>query len=132
MKIQPRLTVLFLLTSILLTPVFDTVAGEKWTPVARLTAGGGVKEVPLQCAAQRCLIRCIDGSIIVNTVVAREGGSSSPFRVGRRFALGEEQIVDFGSVRELTGLRISDDGQGVYEILVGMTGKPEPVRGSSD
>ena len=88
----------------------------KWTVIADLTAGGGAKEVKEECRASTCLITCTDGSIIINTVVLRQGGKKTPFTVTSRLKKGESKEITIGDDVNVTGFRISDTGRGRYTV----------------
>ena len=94
-------------------------SGGKWHAITELRSGGGVKEVPVNRTASRCLIRCIDGAVVVNTLVVREGGAKKSITVASRLNTGDERVLDLGGRRNVTGFRISDGGRGRYAIYVG-------------
>ena len=89
-----------------------------WQVVAEIPAGGDAKELAVNRSIRVVQIECTAGSVIVNTVVIREGGAKSPITVGRRFNQGERQDIDLGGERQVTGLRISDGGRGNYRVRV--------------
>lgn len=91
-------------------------ASAGWKTVAEITAGGDAKELAVNRTIRTVQIECTDGSVIVNTVVIREGGAKEPIAVARRFEKGEKQNLELGRKRNVTGLRISDNGQGRYKI----------------
>jgi hypothetical protein len=62
-------------------------------------------------------ITCTDGSIVVNTLVVREGGNKKPFTVGKRIEKGDSHVIEIGETKA-TGFRISHDGRGSYVIHV--------------
>jgi hypothetical protein len=97
------------------------LAGKKkdaWQTIATLKSGGDAKEVAVNLSIRTVRIECIEGAVIVNTLVVREGGAKDPLTVARRFNAGDKQDLDLGRVRNVTGLRISDGGRGRYKILV--------------
>ena len=91
---------------------------DHWETVATLTTGGDAKEVTVNRTVRVVQIECTAGPVIVNTVVIREGGAKDPITVGRRFNTGEQQDLDLGRDRNVTGLRISDGGRGTYKVKV--------------
>ena len=95
-----------------------TVALAGWGTVAEVTAGskGDAVELAVNRAIRTVQIECTEGSVIVNTVVIREGGAKTPITVARRFNKGEKQDIDLGSVRNVTGLRISNQGPGKFKV----------------
>lgn len=91
-----------------------------WSRVRSYTAGGSAKETgsPSSGPIRKIRIVATSGSVIVNTLVVREGSSKTPHRLAVRLAAGESREIDLGSARRVTGLRISDGGKGTYEIQV--------------
>ena len=102
--------------AMVLAASFATAACADWKTVAEVTAGGDAKELAVNRTIRTVQIECTAGSVIVNTVVIREGGAKSPITVARRFNQGEKQNLDLGYDRNVTGLRISDGGQGRYKV----------------
>lgn len=98
------------------TAAFCDSKKDNWQLLAEQTTGGDAKELVVNRMIRAVQIECSEGSVIVNTVVIREGGSKNPITVARRFNQGEKQDIDLGSVRMVTGLRISDGGRGKYKI----------------
>jgi hypothetical protein len=97
-------------------------AEAAWQRVAQLQAVGGPKEVAVNRPVSRCLIKCVNGTVIINTVVIREGANKTPFTVAKSLAKGQQHIIELGSNRQVTGCRISDGGGGTYEIHVDARG----------
>lgn len=93
-------------------------AKPEWILVSRQTAGGGAKEVKVSMTVSHVRIVCKTGSVILNTVVIREGDKKDTRKVVRTLAAGEEVVLDLGGSREITGLRISDGKSGRYEVYV--------------
>ncbi len=87
-----------------------------WARVAILQASPDAKEVAVNRNVSSIRIRVIEGTVIINTVVARQGTQRTAYTVGRRLQTGQHVDVDLGGRRNVTGLRISDDGRGRYEI----------------
>lgn len=104
--------------AVLLLTSFSALAGSGWHKVAELDAGGDGKEVSVNRDCSVCLIKCEEGSVIINTVVIREGGKKTPKTVGKRLNKGDSEQVPFGDKINVTGLRIGDDGRGHYEVYV--------------
>jgi hypothetical protein len=97
----------------------DAHAGKrKFRRVAELEAGGGVKEIAVDRDAAYCMIRVMDGTVIINTIVVREGSKTTPHTVAAKLNKGDKKVVDIGPRRRITGLRISDDGRGKYRIYL--------------
>lgn len=103
-----------------------------WTRVGEATAGGGAKEFSVSGRSNMARIKCLEGTVIVNTLVVREGGQRSPITVARRLQAGEHVDVDLGGVRNVTGFRISDDGRGRYEVSMRTAEPPEEAPRRSD
>jgi hypothetical protein len=95
--------------------VYADKAGVK---VATLTAGGDAKEVSVDQQISKVLIKCIDGNVIINTVAVRDGGNVTKHSVGAKINKGEVQQITVGEKVNCSGLRISDDGRGQYEVRV--------------
>ena len=91
-----------------------------YSRVGSYTVGGSAKETgaPSSRPIRKVRIVATSGSVIVNTVVVREGGAKTPHTLAVRLAAGESREIDLGSARRVTGLRISDGGKGTYEIQV--------------
>ncbi len=107
---------------VLMLGVTVALAGSKkkvrWETVADLSARGDAKEVAVNRSIRMVQIECTEGTVIINTIVVREGGAKDPITVARRFNAGEKQDLDLGRVRNVTGLRISDSGRGRYRVNV--------------
>ncbi|HHX97378.1 MAG: hypothetical protein WAQ74_01305 [Kiritimatiellia bacterium] len=91
-------------------------ASAGWKVVAEVTAGGDAKELAVNRTIRTVQIECTDGTVVVNTVVIREGAAKEPITVARRFNKGDKQDLDLGRSRNVTGLRISDSGKGRYKV----------------
>ena len=97
-----------------------TAAGEPvWRKVAEFKTGGMAKEVALSAAPiHRVMIRCVEGSVIVNTITIRGNGSREPIAVARQLRVNEEYILELNAAHPVVGLRISDAAHGRYEVYV--------------
>lgn len=93
-------------------------SGSGWTRVGEYASGTSAKEVGVGREISRVRITCTEGSVIINTVVIRQGGQTTPVRVARRLATGESHEITVGNKVNVTGLRISDDGRGRYRVEV--------------
>lgn len=109
---------LTMMLAVLLIGVTGVHADKDWKKVATLTAGGEAKEVDINQEVSRVMITCTEGSVIVNTVVVREGSKTTPHRVGARINHKESQQIRIGDKLPVTGLRISDDGRGTYVVKI--------------
>ena len=113
-----KLARIFTLAGALALASASIAAAGSWETVAQLSPGGDAKEVRANIdAADAVAIECTDGSIIVNTLWVRSGGSKRQIRVARRFNKGERAEFSLGG-GSITGFRISDGGRGSYRILV--------------
>ncbi|MDD5705804.1 MAG: hypothetical protein PHR35_07745 [Kiritimatiellae bacterium] len=92
---------------------------KDWVKIDDIQAGGGAKELAVNRSVARIAIRALEGDVIINTVVVREGGKKTPYPLAIRRAKGQESyVIELGSRRQVTGLRISDGGRGVYRVSV--------------
>ncbi len=84
------------------------------------TASGSAKEMGIPTSKPIKKIRIIptSGSVIVNTVVLREGTTTKKYPLAVRIAAGETREIDLGGARKATGIRISDGGKGTYNVYV--------------
>ncbi len=92
------------------------VAQAEWETVAEVTAGGEAKDVALARTVRVLQIECTEGVVTVDALTVREGEAENPIGISRQFHPGETQDVDLGYDRQVTGLRIRDDGTGKYRI----------------
>lgn len=101
--------------------VQNAEAGKpKYFQVAELTAKGGAKEVKLDKVkeASWLMIHAIDGNVVINTIVLREGSKKTSIKVVTKLAKGNKKEVSLNGRRSLTGIRISDGGGGKYRIYL--------------
>ena len=94
------------------------VYADHWNKIAELTAGGDAKEVTVDKTISKCVIKCTSGSVIINTLVVREGAKKTPIKVVSTITEGQEKLIEIGERRMVTGFRISDQGGGTYAISV--------------
>jgi hypothetical protein len=106
----------------LLLSVSSLVSAD-WTRVGEARAGGDAKEFSISGRADTVRIICLEGTVIINTLVVREGGEREHFPVTRRLNAGESVDVPLNRQRNITGFRISDGGRGRYEVQ--MRAEPE-------
>jgi len=94
-------------------------AETRWQRVAELATGGQAKEVALTGEPiSRIRILCVEGVVIINSIVLRDDGNTQSYTVARRLPAGAEHILEVGDTRPATGLRISDAAKGRYEVFV--------------
>ncbi len=103
---------------LMLGPGVQEAEAKKWRQVASLSAGRGAKEVPINRNVQRFRIICTEGSIIINTVVVREGAKTTSITIGQRLNKDEKREFSIPAKANVTGLRISDAGRGQYVVQV--------------
>ncbi len=96
--------------------VSNAEAKPKWHTAGEFTAGKDAKEVPINHQISEVQIVCVEGSVIINTIVVREGSKTSPIRVAARLNKGDTHVVRVGDKINVSGLRISDDGRGRYVV----------------
>jgi hypothetical protein len=91
-----------------------------WPKVADLQADGKkeAKEISVGKKTEKIRIKCTEGSVIINTVVVREGAAKDVHTLGKRLNKDEEVKIELGSKKHVDGLRISDDGKGSYKVMV--------------
>ncbi|MFH0907957.1 MAG: hypothetical protein V1929_04280 [bacterium] len=95
---------------------------SRWHKIASLSANGkDAQEVAIP--ADRPNISVIkfvvtEGSVIINTVVVRVGNDKDAITVGERLEKGESKEITVGDKVKATGLRISHDGRGMYDVEV--------------
>lgn len=97
-------------------------AGD-WHRCGQYTAGGAAKEVPANYQNVRTVqLHCLEGGVNIQTLWVRNGGQKEEHRVARSLQRGEKYNIELGG-RDITGFRISDSGNGRYEILVQTDGR---------
>lgn len=108
------------MAAVAIAVLFLTVSAQAgdWRKKADLFSGGGGKEVTVDANIKAVKIRCLDGSVIINTIWVREGGRKTQHKVTRRLEKGEEHILHLDTTRYVTGLRIGDDARGKYRVWV--------------
>jgi hypothetical protein len=93
-------------------------ADEKWHHLGELQAGKEPAEVTVNREISKVRIICKAETLVINTVVVREGAAKTPIEVAKKFAKDEEYVVDLGGRKMVTGLRISNPGTGRYLLSV--------------
>jgi hypothetical protein len=95
-----------------------TTADDDWTKVATLTAGGKAKEVAVNRDVSTVRFTADSGTVVLNTVVVREGAKATPHRVAIKLNAKDSRDYDLGAKVHVTGLRISDSDKGTYTVYV--------------
>jgi len=86
--------------------------------VAEFKAEGDAKEVSIERKCEDCMIRVMQGRVIISTLVVREGGKKTPIKVTAELKEGDKHVIPLGERRQITGFRISDGGGGTYRVYV--------------
>ena len=86
--------------------------------MGEFTAVGEAKEVTIDRKCQDAMIRVMQGTVIVNTFVIREGAKTTPVKIMREMKAGDKHVIPLGERRHITGFRISDGGGGTYRVYV--------------
>ena len=84
--------------------------------VATLNAGREAKEVVVNRQITRCYLELVSGTVSINTVVVRPEKTQLLQTV--RLQEGKLHMIDLGGKRAVSGFRISDNGRGVYRVIV--------------
>ena len=84
--------------------------------IGEYSAGGDAKEVPVNRAISTCYLELVSGTVSINTVVIRPEKRELPQRA--RLVPGQLYTIDLGGKRNVSGFRISDNGRGVYRVIV--------------
>lgn len=84
--------------------------------LGEFNAGGDAKEVVVNREISRCYLELVSGVVSINTVVVRPEKTALPQTV--RLSEGRLHVVDLGGKRVVSGFRISDNGRGVYRVIV--------------
>jgi hypothetical protein len=93
-------------------------ASDDWHKLATLTASGKAKEVPVNREVSAVRFTVDSGTVVLNTVVVREGAKATPHRVAIKLNATESRDYDLGAKLHVTGLRISDSDKGTYTVYV--------------
>jgi hypothetical protein len=113
-----RITKLGWMLAVLMWVTGASMADKAGVKVGEFQAGGDAKEMAVNQQVSKVIIKCTDGSVIINTVVVRDGGNKTPHSVGARLNKGDTQQISVGDKVNCSGLRISDAGTGTYVVRV--------------
>lgn len=92
---------------------------DKWREIANVeVTEANAREVGASGNISKIRFEVYEGSVVFNTGVVRQGAAKTGFTVGRRLAAGSHVDVDVGPLEGVTGIRVSEDGQGKYRIYV--------------
>ena len=91
--------------------------GDSWQKVGELTKGG---KLAANRQASVCRLVCLDGVIIVNTLVVFEGDKMRNITVRAKLKKGEDREVPLGNNVKLThiGMSISPDTVGRLAVYL--------------
>ena len=119
MRKSTRVGMMTVAVAMLVSLFAGAAVAADYKQVASLTAGGKAKEVSVNRSARQCLLRVDEGSVIINTIVVRQGGNKKSVTVARKFQKGKDQVIKFfDQAQPITGLRISDSGTGRYRLFL--------------
>ena len=95
----------------------SAMAKDKWHKIAEreVTRKGG-REIPFTGDIAMVRFVVVEGSVIINGFAIRQGTGKSDFKVGRRIEKDSSVDIDVGQKNGVTGLVVSEDGQGTYRI----------------
>ena len=96
-----------------------TMAKDKWHMVGEFqVTAAGAREITVGSDVSKVRFYVVEGSVIINTFVVRQGSTTTSYTVGRKLQKDESHDVDVGSKSGVSGLRVSEDGRGKYRIYV--------------
>jgi len=92
-------------------------AGDDWQKVGELTKGG---KLPASRQASVCKLVCVEGVVIINTLVVFDGDSKQAIPVRAKLKKGEEREVPLGKSVKMTdiGMSISPDTKGRVAVYL--------------
>lgn len=84
-----------------------------------LHASGGVEcGNPASKPIKTVRVVCTSGSVVINTMVVREGAAKTQIPVSVRLSPGQSQEIPLGGHRAATGLRFGTSGGGTFSVFV--------------
>jgi hypothetical protein len=89
-----------------------------WHKVGSFQAGGEAKEMGVNRNCEACLIKVVEGSVTINTIVVRGKDAREPVKVEQQIEAGQSREISAGAKGYVTGFRISDAGKGRYDVYV--------------
>ncbi len=108
-----------MLMAVILLGMAPGAFADDWHKVEEISADGkNAREVAVNRRTSAVRIKCIEGSVIINTIVRRDGGNKQSYTVGQRLNKDESRTIEFGDKVNVSGFRISEDGRGRYRIEV--------------
>lgn len=106
------------ITSLLLFGAGAVYGDNVWTKIATLKAGVGVQELKVNRKISKVSITCTEGSVTVKTIEVVNNEKSFSFNVGNKLTKEQSQQITVGSALMCETLKITDDGNGRYEVKV--------------
>ena len=93
---------------------------KKFFQVAELTASGGASEVKLNGVKEASWLKVhvMEGTVVINTVVLREGAKKTSIKMAVKLEKGKEHTISLNGMHSLTGIRLSNSGGGVYRVYL--------------
>ena len=83
------------------------------------TAKGGVEAGnPAKKPVKTVRLFCVSGSVVINTMVVREGTAKTPIPVLARLSPGQWHEIPLPNPRSATGFRFGTSGGGVFQVFV--------------
>lgn len=113
-----KLKQVFLLVPALFLMVAGTAMAKDWDKVASLNAGGDAKEVVINREISAVRLVWESGVVSIQTVVVRQGAAKTSHTVAGRVEDKAPLEIKLSGKTQVTGLRISDGGRGVYAVYV--------------
>ncbi len=98
----------------------DNVKAPKGYVLAGVrTANGGVEcGNPATKPIKTVRVVCTSGTVVVNTLVVREGAGTTQIPVMAKLTRGQFREIPLGSPRRATGLRFGTSGGGTFSVFV--------------
>jgi len=120
MKIRSAVSILAVVAVAAGLFVPASIAGHKhkYRQVAEFKAGGKAKELQLDRKAGWCMIRILEGVVIIDSVVVVEGKKKTMIPVTNKLVKGDKKTIDLGPSRHITGLIINDREDGKYRVYL--------------
>lgn len=93
---------------------------SQWRYIATISANGDSKavELPGGGSISHFKLKGTAGSLIIDTLVIREGGNAEHFPISTQFSPGQEVNKDLSRIYNSTGFRVSRRGSGSVELYV--------------
>ncbi len=97
----------------------DTAGSHAWYNITEIhVKGKNAREISVNRKVSSVRITCVNGNVIINTFVVREGGKKTPHRVASHLYENDSRTLKIGHNVDVSGFRISEDGHGRYRVEV--------------